>query len=236
MNAVEYYQNYIAHFGTKGQQWGKRHFQSYETAPTRSGMVGEELGEAAKQSERKLSKEEKQEAKAEQWRQKEIAKVKKTFDEENQYRDYDWLKKWNEYGDEIKAHGHSKKSVDLMQKALDSSIKQSHARSRREAAIQSIKNMSIKDIKKERAQRAADVLLSSGLAGAVTALGALSGNPAGITVGAIAGSNAAAIYGANRRGLREEKRMSKAYDEYMSKFNTKFSDDDPRKKFKKDYI
>ena len=39
---------YIEHFGIKGQKWGLRRFQSYETAPTRSGMVGTEVGEAAK--------------------------------------------------------------------------------------------------------------------------------------------------------------------------------------------
>lgn len=40
---------YIEHFGIKGQKWGLRRFQSYETAPTRSGMVGTEVGEAAKE-------------------------------------------------------------------------------------------------------------------------------------------------------------------------------------------
>ena len=44
--------NYLAHFGRKGQQHGLRRYQSYETAPTRSGMVGQEVGEAAKQADR----------------------------------------------------------------------------------------------------------------------------------------------------------------------------------------
>lgn len=35
-------QAYLAHFGTKGQRWGHRYHQSYDTAPTRSGMVGVE--------------------------------------------------------------------------------------------------------------------------------------------------------------------------------------------------
>lgn len=43
---------YLAHFGTKGQKHGLRRHQSYETAPTRSGMVGVEVGEAARQSDR----------------------------------------------------------------------------------------------------------------------------------------------------------------------------------------
>lgn len=54
MSATEY----IAHFGIPGQKWWKRHFQSYKTAPTRSGKVGEEIGLAAKQAER-LGEEEK---------------------------------------------------------------------------------------------------------------------------------------------------------------------------------
>lgn len=41
-------QHYLAHFGIKGQSWYTRHFQSYETAPTRSGKVGQEVGLAAK--------------------------------------------------------------------------------------------------------------------------------------------------------------------------------------------
>lgn len=51
MNAdyLEIRQAYIAHFGIKGQKWGQRNHQSYIVAPTRSGMVGTELGEAAKQ-------------------------------------------------------------------------------------------------------------------------------------------------------------------------------------------
>ena len=47
--------SYLAHFGISGQKKGLRRFQSYQVAPTRSGMVGQEVGEAAKQSSR-LSK------------------------------------------------------------------------------------------------------------------------------------------------------------------------------------
>lgn len=46
------YTAYLAHFGTKGQKWGLRKQQSYQVAPTRSGMVGQEVGEAAKQANR----------------------------------------------------------------------------------------------------------------------------------------------------------------------------------------
>lgn len=41
--------NYLEHWGILGQKKGRRRFQSYAVAPTRSGMVGEEVGEAAQQ-------------------------------------------------------------------------------------------------------------------------------------------------------------------------------------------
>ena len=50
--------HYISHFGIHGQKWGLRRFQSYQVAPTRSGMVGQETGEAAEQGQRQMSKEE----------------------------------------------------------------------------------------------------------------------------------------------------------------------------------
>lgn len=40
---------YLAHFGTKGQTWYVRNYQSYETVPTRSGKVGEFRGEPEKE-------------------------------------------------------------------------------------------------------------------------------------------------------------------------------------------
>ena len=43
---------YLEHFGVPGQRWYHRFFQSYKTAPTRSGKVGEEHGLANAQSER----------------------------------------------------------------------------------------------------------------------------------------------------------------------------------------
>ncbi len=43
---------YIIHWKTKGAKDGVRRFQSYAVAPTRSGMVGQEIGEAAKQRQR----------------------------------------------------------------------------------------------------------------------------------------------------------------------------------------
>lgn len=43
---------YIIHWKTKGAKDGIRRFQSYAVAPTRSGMVGQEIGEAAKQRQR----------------------------------------------------------------------------------------------------------------------------------------------------------------------------------------
>lgn len=43
---------YLEHFGVPGQKWYHRFFQSYKTAPTRSGKVGEEHGLASAQAER----------------------------------------------------------------------------------------------------------------------------------------------------------------------------------------
>ena len=42
MDYLEFRQNFLAHYGTKGQKWGHRYHQTYATAPTRSGMVGVE--------------------------------------------------------------------------------------------------------------------------------------------------------------------------------------------------
>lgn len=42
---------YLEHFGTPGMKWYHRFHQSYKTAPTRSGKVGEEHFDATKQSE-----------------------------------------------------------------------------------------------------------------------------------------------------------------------------------------
>lgn len=44
--------NYLVRSGVKGQRKGHRNYQSYEVKPTRSGMVGEEHGEAKAQSDR----------------------------------------------------------------------------------------------------------------------------------------------------------------------------------------
>lgn len=44
---------YLEHFGVPGQKWYHRYFQSYKTAPTRSGKVGEEHGLASEQTENK---------------------------------------------------------------------------------------------------------------------------------------------------------------------------------------
>ena len=52
MDYLAFKQSFLAHYGTKGQKWGQRNYQSYIVAPTRSGMVGTELGEAAKQRDR----------------------------------------------------------------------------------------------------------------------------------------------------------------------------------------
>lgn len=89
----------ILHFGRKGQTWYVRNYQSYEVAPTRSGKVGEERGEAAmepqyggddeelfrpvsKKEAKQIAKEQKKALKYEKWRNKKLSKdkfVKKNF-------------------------------------------------------------------------------------------------------------------------------------------------------------
>lgn len=54
--------NYLAHYKHKGSKNGIRRHQSYMVAPTRSGMVGQEIGEAAKQRERIESEKERKKA------------------------------------------------------------------------------------------------------------------------------------------------------------------------------
>ena len=55
--------NYLAHYKHKGSKNGIRRHQSYMVAPTRSGMVGQEIGEAARQRERVESEKERKKAK-----------------------------------------------------------------------------------------------------------------------------------------------------------------------------
>lgn len=57
---LELHESYLAHFKTKGAKNGLRRYQSYVVAPTKSGMVGEEVGEAAKQRARLDKKDYKQ--------------------------------------------------------------------------------------------------------------------------------------------------------------------------------
>ena len=193
MDAVEYYQDYIAHFGTKGQEWGKRHFQSYETAPTRSGMVGQELGEAAKQRSRK---EEKQEADAEKYRQKEIKYAEKKYDK--QLKKIDRKIESNRY----------QRNTRLYERSLDRlTNKRNKVSKEREDAINAVKNMTLKDVRAEKKKVTRDTLitlgLQAGIAGALTAgTGALYiPNPA----------FAAATYGINKN--MERTRRLRRYQE-----------------------
>ena len=160
MDAVEYYQNYIAHYGTKGQEWGKRHYQSYETAPTRSGMVGTELGEAAKQRSRK---EEIAEEKAEKYRQKEIRYAEKKYDVR--------LNKIDRMIDKNRSEKHKGIYESRLKDLMGDRDRVSKER---EDAINAVKNLTLKDIKAEKRQITSDTLL---------ALGIQSGIAAALTVG-----------------------------------------------------
>lgn len=204
MDAVEYYQDYIAHFGTKGQSWGLRRYQSYETAPTRSGMVGQEVGEAAKQSER-LTKEEKQEAKAEKWRQKEIKKVDKIYEQDEKYAEanaslagVEWLRNPTQAN---------------LTKAQNAAKIHQYASIMRQDAVQSVKNMSIKDIKKEKMNRAKDVLTSIGFGGLMVGAGAATSaiNP---VTGALTSAIGLAYVPSNIYVNRDMRRRKRAEEEY----------------------
>lgn len=147
MDAVEYYQEYIAHFGIPGQKKGIRNFQSYETAPTRSGMVGEERGEAAKQSER-LTKEEKQEAKADKWRQRQAEKINRFYDSEN-----------IEAKRDIEIAKAAGRDHDVM---LNTEILKNNDVYRKKE-LDYVKNMTLKDIRKEKTAVALTELAIIGL-------------------------------------------------------------------------
>lgn len=72
--------NYLAHYKHKGSKNGIRRHQSYLVAPTRSGMVGQELGEAAKQRDRVMSE-----------RERKAARLRGDIDAANKKR---WAKKY----------------------------------------------------------------------------------------------------------------------------------------------
>ncbi len=122
-------ENYISHTGVKGQKHGVRNYQSYETAPTRSGMVGEERGEAAKQRERLEKFRNKLYKEADRAYTKHIARQTKKIEYEGD-KHYAKAKSWQEEKD-----------------AIDDSIKK----------------MSINDLKIERRARRGEALLSASL-------------------------------------------------------------------------
>lgn len=155
MDAALYYSNYLEHFGTKGQEWGKRHYQSYDTAPTRSGMVGTELGEAAKQRSRK---EERQDEITEKWRNKLTAENDKYFNSQikahtNQY---------NKLKTKADKSTNANRIEKLERKAGFEEASVYNLEKIHKYANQATMKMSYKDIKKEKLNRAVDVLAEMG--------------------------------------------------------------------------
>lgn len=110
-------------------------------------MVGEERGEAAKQAER-LTKEEKQEAKADKWRNRQAEKINRFYDRENIEAKRDIEK--------AKAAG----KEDMIQLNTDI-LKNNDVYRKKE--LDYVKNMSIKDIKKEKTAVALTELAIIGL-------------------------------------------------------------------------
>lgn len=173
MDAVEYYQNCIAHFGTKGQTWGLRRHQSYETAPTRSGMVGQEVGEASKQ---RSKKEEKAEAKAEKYRIKQYEQINRHYDIENAGlqkvidKASERSKKYGEKAAHYLGPNHfnEKKGAKFIKKSAAEAAHVDKNKSLqkvneilRKKELNYVKNMSIKDIKKEKRDMALSVIATA---------------------------------------------------------------------------
>lgn len=141
----------ISHTGVKGMKWYERYHQSYKTAPTRSGKMGSEHGEAAKQASRLA----KQEEKAEKWRQREIkaldkryAKYEKNAEIEAALAGANWLQNPND---------------KTFKRAVRATQTHNIATLMRKRAVQSVKRMSLSDIKKEQLARGKDILESIGL-------------------------------------------------------------------------
>lgn len=166
MNAVEYYQDYIAHYGTKGQEWGKRHYQSYETAPTRSGMVGTELGEAAKQRSRK---EERQDEITEKWRNKLTSENDKYFNSQ--------IKAQTNAANRLRAKAekttNARKIENYERQAGSHEASIRNLEKIHKYANEATMKMSYKDVKKEKLNRAGDVLAEMGGVAAGFAMGAM---------------------------------------------------------------
>ena len=168
--------DYIAHFGVTGQKKGLRRFQSYETAPTRSGMVGEEVGEAAKQAARLAKQEEKDNKIKSKWEKQsdkyyssketalsnKVSKLRAKASKSTNERKIEKLNSAADYNEK------AKRNIEKIHKY----------------ANESIRNMSHADIKKEKVQRGVDVLADIGGIAAGFAMAAV-GMPVAIyTVGA----------------------------------------------------
>lgn len=145
---------YIAHFGVTGQKKGLRRFQSYETAPTRSGMVGEEVGEAAKQAAR-LAKQEEKDNKYKDRLIKESDKYYSRAESWHEARSSKFRKKASKTENE-------KRIAKFTNKAEAAEKKLRNVEKLHKYANESIRNMTHEEIKKEKVQRGIDTLSDIG--------------------------------------------------------------------------
>jgi len=186
---------YIAHFGIPGQKKGIRNFQSYETAPTRSGMVGEERGLAAKQAARLAKQEAKDQKTREQW-VKESDKYYSREENAHAKRADKFLKKATDTNNEKKAIKYSKQWYN--ETASKKNIEKIH-----KYANERILNMTHDEIKKEKRQRGIDILADIG------------GVAAGFAMAAAGAPIAIYTFGAGR--ARQKNRRTKSALDYYKK-------------------
>ena len=187
---------YIAHFGIPGQKKGIRNFQSYDTAPTRSGMVGEERGLAAKQAARLAKQERNDQAIRERW-VKESDKYYSKEEAAHDKRADKFLKKATDTTNEKKALKYAKKWYD--ETASKRNIEKIH-----KYANEHILSMTHDEIKKEKRQRGVDVLMDIG------------GVAAGFAMTAAGAPVAVYTFGAGR-ARQKNRRTKNALDYYKKK-------------------
>lgn len=202
---------YLAHFGVTGQKKGIRRHQSYTTAPTRSGMVGQEIGEAAAQATRLSKKEER----LEKLRSKLQKESDKKYDREAKELDK-WVqskqKKLDKY---IKNHPNGPKNPNKQAQERQAKIDSTHLTASlrinimRAASSRGIANMSYKDLSREKLQRGVDVLAELGGVGVGIGM-TLLGSPVSVyTFNAGRARRQNRIY---KRGLEQLKRERASMD------------------------
>lgn len=187
---------YIAHFGIPGQKKGIRNFQSYDTAPTRSGMVGEERGLAAKQAARLAKQEEKDQKTREKW----IKESDKYYSKEEAYR----AKRADKFATKFaKSMNNQRRAEKYLKKTFNETVSKKNIEKIHKYANEHILSMTHDEIKKEKRQRGIDLLLDVGGVAAGFAM-----RYAGLPV-------AVYTFGAGRQ--RQKNRRTKGATEYYKR-------------------